>query len=142
MFDGFTPFTIQTQSAPENVTIFGLKSSDSAASALPTLLLLHGSPQNHRIWHRVAQLLAGQYNIVAIDLRGYGDSSKPEPIAAYAKSVMARVAVLGVLLVMIVNDTIVKVTVMVVALVSLLLAVLVDMQSRHLDLSRASNTEV
>lgn len=90
MFDGFTPFTIQTQSAPENVTIFGLKSSDATASALPTLLLLHGSPQNHRIWHRVAQLLAGKYNIVAMDLRGYGDSSKPEAVAAYAKSVMAR----------------------------------------------------
>jgi len=43
----------------------------------PALLLLHGFPQTHAIWHRVAQQLAGEYFLVMPDLRGYGDSSKP-----------------------------------------------------------------
>ena len=43
----------------------------------PPLLLLHGYPQTHAIWHRVAPLLAERFTVVATDLRGYGDSSKP-----------------------------------------------------------------
>ena len=43
----------------------------------PPLLLLHGHPQTHAIWHRVAPALATQFTLVAADLRGYGDSSKP-----------------------------------------------------------------
>lgn len=42
------------------------------------LLLLHGHPQTHAIWHRVAQQLAKSYTVVMTDLRGYGDSSKPQ----------------------------------------------------------------
>ncbi|MGJ7583192.1 alpha/beta fold hydrolase [Variovorax sp. RHLX14] len=42
------------------------------------LLLLHGHPQTHAIWHRVAPMLAEQFTVIAADLRGYGDSSKPE----------------------------------------------------------------
>jgi haloacetate dehalogenase len=44
----------------------------------PPLLLLHGHPQTHAIWHKVAPALAGHFSIVAPDLRGYGDSDKPE----------------------------------------------------------------
>ena len=44
----------------------------------PPLLLLHGNPLTHVSWHRVAPLLAGHFTIVAPDLRGYGDSSKPD----------------------------------------------------------------
>jgi len=41
------------------------------------LLLLHGHPQTHLIWHRVAPALAERFTVVALDLRGYGDSGRP-----------------------------------------------------------------
>lgn len=44
----------------------------------PPLLLLHGYPQTHVMWHRVADQLAEHFTVVAADLRGYGDSSKPQ----------------------------------------------------------------
>lgn len=44
----------------------------------PGLLLLHGHPQTHVIWHKVAAQLAQHFTVVAADLRGYGDSGKPE----------------------------------------------------------------
>ena len=47
----------------------------------PPLLLLHGFPQTHVMWHRVAQQLAGDFSLVIPDLRGYGDSTKPGPAA-------------------------------------------------------------
>ena len=59
----------------------------------PPLLLLHGHPQTHAIWHRVAPRLAGHCRLVLADLRGYGASSKPagEPEHGnYSKRVMAR----------------------------------------------------
>jgi haloacetate dehalogenase len=59
----------------------------------PPLLLLHGYPQSHRIWHRVAPLLADRYSLVMPDLRGYGASSAPpgEPDHAnYSKRRMAQ----------------------------------------------------
>lgn len=59
----------------------------------PPLLLLHGHPQTHAIWHRVAPTLARHFTLVLCDLRGYGDSSKPPGApdhANYAKRVMAR----------------------------------------------------
>jgi len=59
----------------------------------PALLLLHGYPQTHAIWHKVAPRLALHYNVVAADLRGYGDSGKPATTAdhaPYSKRVMAR----------------------------------------------------
>lgn len=58
----------------------------------PALLMLHGFPQTHAMWHRVAQRLAPHYRIVLPDLRGYGDSDKPrgEPDHAnYSKRTMA-----------------------------------------------------
>jgi haloacetate dehalogenase len=44
----------------------------------PPLLLLHGNPLTHVSWHKVAPRLAEHYTVVAADLRGYGDSSKPD----------------------------------------------------------------
>ena len=44
----------------------------------PPVLLLHGHPRTHATWARVAPLLAGRFTVVCPDLRGYGDSSKPE----------------------------------------------------------------
>jgi haloacetate dehalogenase len=58
----------------------------------PPLLLLHGYPQTHAMWHKVAPALARRRTVVCADLRGYGDSSKPasDPLhAAYAKRSMA-----------------------------------------------------
>ena len=47
----------------------------------PPLLLLHGFPQTHAMWHRVARVLAADFCLVIPDLRGYGDSTKPAPAA-------------------------------------------------------------
>jgi haloacetate dehalogenase len=58
----------------------------------PPLLLLHGFPQSHVMWHRVAQHLAPHFRLVLPDLRGYGDSSKPpgeRDHVNYSKRVMA-----------------------------------------------------
>ncbi len=65
----------------------------SRDDALPPLLLLHGYPQTHVIWHRLAPRLAERYRVVCPDLRGYGDSSKPKGDADhgnYAKRAMAN----------------------------------------------------
>jgi haloacetate dehalogenase len=59
----------------------------------PPLLLLHGNPQTHAMWHAVAPKLAERFTVVAPDLRGYGGSFKPPPTgdhAPYAKASMAR----------------------------------------------------
>lgn len=50
----------------------------------PPLLLLHGFPQNKSMWARVAPQLAKHYTVVAADLRGYGDSSKPKCLPDHA----------------------------------------------------------
>ena len=58
----------------------------------PPVLLLHGYPQTHAMWHRVAPRLAESSTVVCPDLRGYGDSAKPSSDAsheAYSKRVMA-----------------------------------------------------
>lgn len=63
------------------------------ASDRPPLLLLHGFPQSHVVWHKVAPHLAAHYTLVIPDLRGYGDSDKPVGPAdhsAYAKRTMAQ----------------------------------------------------
>ncbi len=59
----------------------------------PPLLLLHGNPQTHAMWHAVAPALALRYTLICPDLRGYGGSHKPPASAdhaAYAKRAMAR----------------------------------------------------
>ncbi len=57
------------------------------------LLLLHGYPQTHAIWHKVAPLLANHFHVICPDLRGYGDSSKPTSSTEhypYSKRAMAQ----------------------------------------------------
>ena len=61
----------------------------------PPLLLLHGHPQTHLIWHRVEPEISKHFSIVAADLRGYGDSDKPASDASvnhapYSKREMAK----------------------------------------------------
>ena len=59
----------------------------------PPLLLLHGNPQTHAMWHKVAPQLAGKYSVYCPDLRGYGGSFKPPATpdhAPYAKREMAK----------------------------------------------------
>lgn len=58
----------------------------------PPLLLLHGFPETHLMWDRVAPRLAGDFTVICADLRGYGASGKPPSTAdhaPYAKSVLA-----------------------------------------------------
>jgi haloacetate dehalogenase len=86
MLEGFEDFDIQVNS---EVKIHGIKSGSG-----PALLLIHGFPQTHHMWHLVAPQLASSYTTILIDLRGYGKSSKPPSSAtdnhkAYAKSSMA-----------------------------------------------------
>jgi haloacetate dehalogenase len=57
------------------------------------LLLLHGYPQTHMMWHRVAPALAEHFTVICADLRGYGDSDKPPGArdhSTYCKRVMAQ----------------------------------------------------
>ena len=68
MFEGFERVTIETTGAAINV-VKGGKGSP--------VLLLHGYPQTHVMWHKIAPRLAQDFAVVAPDLRGYGDSSKP-----------------------------------------------------------------
>lgn len=68
MFETFTTAQIET---PE--TVINLVYGGSG----PPVLLLHGYPQTHVMWHKVAPVLAERYAVVAPDLRGYGDSGKP-----------------------------------------------------------------
>ncbi len=68
MFEGFETKDIQTTGTQIRARVGG---------SGPPLLLLHGYPQTHVIWHRIAPRLAGHFTVVATDLRGYGDSGKP-----------------------------------------------------------------
>jgi haloacetate dehalogenase len=84
MFEGFEMTTIDTGEAQIRVRHGG---------SGPPLLLLHGNPQTHVMWHKIAPRLAQDFTVVAADLRGYGDSSKPPNSAdhaAYSKRAMAR----------------------------------------------------
>jgi haloacetate dehalogenase len=83
LFPGFKVVKVQTSGATINTV---------AAGSGPPLLLLHGAPQTHAIWHRVAPEIAKEYTVIAADLRGYGDSSKPDGgpnHANYSKRAMA-----------------------------------------------------
>jgi haloacetate dehalogenase len=87
VFDGFVLERIDTGEAQLRVRHGGVG---------PPLLLLHGHPQTHVMWHRVAPDLAREFTVVAMDLRGYGESSKPpttDDHEPYSKRAMARDAV-------------------------------------------------
>lgn len=88
MFDAFEKFSVQTQTEPL-VYIHGLKSVNASRS-LPPLILLHGFPQTFHIWHRVAPQLLDKFTVILINIRGYGESSKPTDVVSYRKSAMAR----------------------------------------------------
>src|SRR5262245_17793610 len=80
---GFQAMKVQTSGASINL----MKGGDG-----PPLLLLHGAPFSHVAWRLVAPELAKHYTLIAPDLRGYGDSSKPEDGANhtnYSKRAMA-----------------------------------------------------
>ena len=84
MFDRFDVLMIDTGEADIRVR----RGGDG-----PPLLLLHGFPQTHVMWHKVAPRLARSFTVVAMDLRGYGESSKPptDPDhTPYSKRAMAR----------------------------------------------------
>ena len=84
MFEGFEQKRIETSGTTINLV---------TAGSGPPLLLLHGYPQNHTMWHKIAPRLAEDFTVVAADLRGYGDSGKPHGDPAhvnYSKRVMAQ----------------------------------------------------
>jgi len=84
LFPGFTTHRIQTSGAEIRCV---------AGGTGPPLLLLHGYPQTHAIWHKIAPALAHRHTVVCADLRGYGDSSKPPSDAQhtpYSKRAMAQ----------------------------------------------------
>jgi haloacetate dehalogenase len=84
MFENFTK-TITKTSGADIVTVVGGEG--------PPLLLMHGNPFNHLSWHKIAPRLAEDFTVVCTDLRGYGDSSKPEgggDHSAYSFRAMAQ----------------------------------------------------
>lgn len=85
MFEGF--HLARHEVAP------GIELNYRMAGSGPALLLLHGHPQTHVMWHRVAPRLAERYTVILPDLRGYGDSSRPpagQDNVNYSKRVMAQ----------------------------------------------------
>src|SRR3977135_4463252 len=84
LFPGFKHLDMRTKGAVIRVRHGG---------SGPPLLLLHGNPNNHVLWYAVAARLAERYHVVLADLRGYGDSSLPEPgpnLINYSFRVMAE----------------------------------------------------
>jgi haloacetate dehalogenase len=84
MFEGFERVRVEAEGANINAVRGG---------AGPPVLLLHGSPQTLVMWHLVAPKLAEDFTVIAADLRGYGDSSKPESAPdhePYSKRTMAE----------------------------------------------------
>jgi haloacetate dehalogenase len=84
MFEGFEELKIETSGTTINL----VKGGNG-----PPLLLLHGYPQTHVMWNKVAPRLAQDFTVVAADLRGYGDSGKPHGDREhlnYSKRAMAQ----------------------------------------------------
>jgi len=74
-FAGFRLKDVATSRGPIRVRVGG---------SGPPLLLLHGYPQTHMMWHSVAPLLAECFTVIAADLPGYGDSFRPPPSEDHA----------------------------------------------------------
>ncbi|MCE9641461.1 MAG: alpha/beta fold hydrolase, partial [Betaproteobacteria bacterium] len=68
-FAGFEHLDVRTSGA-----VIRLRHGGSG----PPLLLVHGNPQNHTCWYKIAAKLAKKFHVILPDLRGYGDSSLPE----------------------------------------------------------------
>jgi len=82
-FDGFAEHRIATE---------GTEIKAITGGTGPAILLLHGYPQTHLMWRHLAPRLAERFTVVAADLRGYGESGKPESApdhAPYSKRAMA-----------------------------------------------------
>jgi haloacetate dehalogenase len=75
-----------------STVVDGIKIHALRGGAGPALLLLHGHPQTHAIWHKVAPALAEHFTVVAADLRGYGDSGKPAGHADHSNYSKRRMA--------------------------------------------------
>lgn len=84
MFEGFCRSQIETSGTTINLVRGGEG---------PAVLLLHGYPQTHVMWHKIAPRLAERFSVVATDLRGYGDSGKPASdgdLSVYCKRTTAQ----------------------------------------------------
>ncbi len=75
MFEGFSVDRLATSGAEINFRRGGTG---------PPVLLLHGYPQTHVLWHELAPRLAEEFTVVASDMRGFGDSSKPREGVVHA----------------------------------------------------------
>ncbi|HEY1520673.1 MAG TPA: alpha/beta hydrolase [Solirubrobacteraceae bacterium] len=75
MFEGFAVHALETERGAIHARVAGTG---------PPLLLLHGYPETHLMWHSAAPLLAEQFTVVATDLSGYGESLRPAPAADHA----------------------------------------------------------
>ena len=78
LFPGFEHRRIRTSGATINLVVGG----DG-----PPVLMLHGYPQTHAMWHKLAPKLAKHYTVVCPDLRGYGDSSKPKGLPDHSNCI-------------------------------------------------------
>src|SRR6266536_2184517 len=83
MYEGFDEFDVVVSAT----TIHGRRGGDG-----PPLLLLHGTPETHLMWHRVAPALAERHTVVVTDLRGFGDSGKPPSAGDHAPYSMREIA--------------------------------------------------
>jgi haloacetate dehalogenase len=75
VFDGFEQLYVETDRGAIQARVGG---------SGPPLLVLHGYPETHLMWHGCADALARRFTVVATDLPGYGDSHRPTPAADHA----------------------------------------------------------
>jgi haloacetate dehalogenase len=83
VFEGFEVFDVPVG----GTTIHGRRGGSG-----PPVLLLHGIPETHLMWHRVAPALAEEFTVVVTDLRGYGDSGAPPSAADHGPYAMREIA--------------------------------------------------
>lgn len=83
MFEGFTD---------ASADVDGIRIQAVKGGCGPALLLLHGHPQTHAIWHKIAPALCEHFTVIAADLSSYGDSGKPAAIADHSNYSKRRMA--------------------------------------------------